>query len=212
MARKSKIIGLSLPPEINNQVEEHLKKTHKTRSEFFREMINVHFMSKHAHDISENDLASLLKGYWDVRSSIGMEVVQIVLSIITDEKGKVLIGARKHKDKWVENLSWVFPGGKLKSLEIEDEVKRSVKEETGLNVNVKQLVAARVHPDSGFKNVQIVALYFHCSVGKEKETKVGGSLNKLKWVKPLDVFKYFSTSTCDEVTKFLTMIEKDSLK
>ena len=209
MARKTKIIGLSLPPEINNQVEEYLKKSHKTRSEFFREMINIYFSNKPSESVTEKDLASLLKEYWNVKSSVGMEVIPIVLGVITNNKGEVLIGARSKKDEWVENLSWVFPGGKLKNLEIEQEVKRLVREETGLVADVKQLIAARVHPDSGFKKVQIVALYFHCTVENDKKIKVGGSLNKLKWVKPLDVFKYFTTSTCDEVTKFLTMLEKE---
>jgi len=136
-------------------------------------------------------------------------VIPIVLAVITDNEGRVLIGARSQKDKWVENLSWVFPGGKLKTLEMEEEIEELAKEETGLNVNAKQLIAARIHPDSGFKNVQIAALYFHCTLD-EKTNKLiaGGSLKKLKWVKPLEVYKYFTTSTCDEVTKFLTMMEK----
>lgn len=208
MARKTKVIGLSLPPEINNQVEEHLTKSHKTRSEFFREIINLYFSNVAKEVVTEKDLALILKEYWDVKSSIGIKVIPIVLAIITDKKGKILIGARSQKDEWVENLSWVFPGGKLKDIEIEQEVKRSIKEETGLVVNVKQLIAARVHPDSGFKKVQIVVLYFHCSVENIGQIKAGGSLNKLKWVKPLEVFKYFTTSTCDEVTKFLTILEK----
>lgn len=210
MPRKTKIVGISLPPEINNEVEEYLNKTHKTRSEFFRETIQAFLFKKPLENVSERDLASVLKTYWDMKSSVGMEVVIIVLAIITNNKGEVLIGARKVEDKWVENLTWVFPGGRLKSLEMEDEVKRLVKDETGLSVDVKQLVTARVHPDSGFKKVQIVAQYFHCTADDTKGMKVGGSLGELKWIKPLDVFKYFTTSTCDEVTKFLTIFEKSS--
>ena len=207
MPRKTKIVGFSLPPQINNEVEEYLKKTHKTRSEFFREMI-YSFFSGNTNIPTEKDLAMILKSYWDIKSSTKLEVIPIVLAIITDPDGNIVIGGRKEKDKWIENLSWVFPGGKLETFDMEAEVKRIVKEETHLDIKVKQLVASRIHPDSGFKNVQIVALYFHCTVNNIKNTKPGGSLDCLEWVKPLNVFKYFTTSTCDEVTKFLTMIQK----
>jgi len=69
-------------------------------------------------------------------------------------------------------------------------------------------VAARIHPDSGFKPIQIIALYFHCKPVSGSKPKPGGDLNQLKWVKPTEVFQYFSTSTCDEVTKFLLTLEK----
>ncbi len=210
MSRKTKIVGLSLPPEINTQVEEHLKKTHKTRSEFFREMIGRYFNAETLGEPTEYDLASYLRGYWDLKSSVDIKVIPIVLPIITNDKGEVLIGEREEKDEWVQNLTWVFPGGELECIEIEEEVKKITKNTTNLDVKVKQLIAARNHPGSGFKKAQIVALYFHCTVEGRRKIKAGGSINKLKWVKPLDVFKYFTTSTCDEVTKFLTMIEKSS--
>ena len=210
MGRKTKVIGISLPPEINKEVEDYISKTHKTKSEFFRETIASFLkQDENNQDTTEQDLASILKGYWDVKASIGLDVIPIVLLVLTNEKGKILIGCRNEKDKWVDNLNWVFPGGRLKTLDIEDEVKRLGKKETGLEVTVNQLISARIHPDSGYKKVQIVALYFHCSTTDGKEVKPGGSLNKLKWIKPLEVFKYFTTSTCDDVTKFLTMIEKE---
>ena len=156
------------------------------------------------------DLATLLKKYWDKKSTIQCKVLPIVLAILINEDKNVLIGARKLKDEWVENLSWVFPGGKLNTLDFNNEVINIVREETGLTVKVKDLIAARIHPDSGFKNVQIVALYFYCETRDKGIPTSGGSLNQLKWVKPLDVFKFFTTSTCDEVTKFLTMIQKSN--
>lgn len=97
----------------------------------------------------------------------------------------------------------------MDTLKFDDELKKIIKEETGIEVEVKSLVASRIHPDSGFKDVQIIALYFYCQpISKEKE-KAGGILERLKWVKPSDVFKFFTTSVADEVTKFLIMIEKD---
>jgi len=209
--RKSKVVGLSLPPEIYNKVEKHLQETHKNRSEFYREMVSLYFKqnstAQHT-ETSESDLASLLKTYWLKKSAVQSKIIPIALAIIANKDKRILIGARKTKDMWVENLTWVFPGGKINSLDFEEEVIKTVKNETGLTVEVKDLVAARIHPDSGFKEVQIVALYFYCEPKTEGKIVPGGDLNKLKWVAPLDVFKYFTTSTSDDVTKFLTMLQK----
>jgi 8-oxo-dGTP pyrophosphatase MutT (NUDIX family)/predicted DNA-binding protein len=219
MARKTRVVGFSIPPEIDNKLEKFIKSKHKTRSEFIREMIDVYFSSINGKpdarveaniELAEGDLAKVLKSYWLLRSQAPLKVITIGLAVIVNKDNKVLIGARKFKDKWVENLSWVFPGGNLDSLDFSRDVQNEVKQETGLDVKVNSLVASRIHPDSGFKSLQINALYFYCSPISDKKLRPGGDLKSLKWVSPTDVFKYFTTSTCDEVTKFLTTIQKSS--
>lgn len=217
MSRTTKVVGFSLPPETHKKVEKLIKSEHKTRSEFFRALIDMYLESKKPVTIdpspleiaeSETDIATILKSYWNLRSETKSKVIPIGLAIIVDKTGKVLIGARAEKDKWVENLSWVFPGGRNDSLDFEKGLRNKVKETTNLDVKVNTIVSSRVHPGSGFKDVQIVALYFYCSVKSKKGIKPGGELSKLKWVKPTHVFKYFTTSTSDDVTKFLISIEK----
>lgn len=217
MARKTRVVGFSIPPEIDNKLEKFIKSKHKTRSEFIREMIDVYFNSIESKsdaqhesrvELAESDLAKVLKSYWLLRSQAPLKVITIGLAIVVNKEGKVLIGARKLKDKWVENLSWVFPGGNLDTLDFSQDVQNEVKQETGIDVKVNSLVASRIHPDSGFKSMQINALYFYCTPVKEKRLKPGGDLKSLKWVGPTEVFKYFTTSTCDEVTKFLTTFQK----
>lgn len=219
MARKTIVVGFSIPPEIDNKLKKFIKSKHKTRSEFIREMIDVYFNSVDNKlvnsaetniDLAESDLAKILKSYWILKSQTPLKIITIGLAIIVNKENKILIGNRKLKDKWVENLSWVFPGGNLETLDFSKDVEREVKQETGLDVKVNSLVASRIHPDSGFKSLQINALYFYCSPVKEKKLIPGGNLKSLKWVQPIDVFKYFTTSTCDEVTKFLTTIQKSS--
>jgi 8-oxo-dGTP pyrophosphatase MutT (NUDIX family)/predicted DNA-binding protein len=219
MARKTRVVGFSIPPEIDNKLERFIKSKHKTRSEFIREMIDVYFNSINTKseapsepkmELTEGDLAKVLKSYWLLRSQAPLKVITIGLAIIVNKDNNVLIGARKAKDKWVDNLTWVFPGGNLDSLDFSKDVQNEVKQETGLEVKVNSLVASRLHPDSGFKSLQINALYFYCSPISDKKLRPGGDLKSLKWVKPTDVFKYFTTSTCDEVTKFLTTIQKSS--
>lgn len=211
--RSTKIVGFSIPPELHKKFNAAIKKGHKTKSEFFREVLDVYFKTKNSTapskevGLRELDLARALRSYWTLRASSDTKTIIIGLGIIT-ENGKVLIGGRKEKDKWVENLTWVFPGGKMDSLNFEKEIGDELKEETGLEVKVDNLIAARVHPGSGFKTVQIVALYFSCSPTSKQKAKPGGDLSELKWVKPTEVFKHFTTSTCDEVTKFLVTLER----
>lgn len=204
--RKTKILGFSVPGEIKKKFEELSLAKNQTKSEFFRELLDVYLRGIERSG-GERDLARILGLYWKVKSSLPIKTLVIGLAIIVDQR-KVLIGARKEKDEWVENLTWVFPGGKFESLNFELEMERKVKEETGMEVRVKNLIASRIHPDSGFKPIQIIALYFHCEPVKRNGLRPGGDLKKLKWVKPLGVFKYFTTSTCDEVTKFLAAVEK----
>ena len=207
--RKTKVIGFSIPPETYSRFERVLKGKHKTKSEFFREVLDAYFhgaaSSRHAAD--ESDIAHALKAYWDLKSLSSTKVIIVGLGVIIKD-GRLLIGARKEKDRWVENLSWVFPGGQLKTLDFADELKRTILAETGLGVRVKSLIASRIHPDSGFKDVQVVALYFYVEPVTEKKEKAANGLAKLKWIKPSDAFKHFTTSVTDEVTKFLMMIEK----
>ena len=221
MARTTKVIGFSLPPEVNTKLEKLIKSRHKTRSEFIREMIDVytdsistvhtttHLESKELN-VGEASLAKLLKAYYDIRTNQDIDTVIVGLGLIT-KNGKVLIGKRGALDKNIRNLTWVFPGGKLETLNFTKDVTERVKIETGLEVKVGKLIHARVHPDNLTKSVNIVALYFHCEVvgGAEKPggRKSSVPLVQLRWVKPTDVVRYFTTSTSDEVMRFLAGIE-----
>jgi ADP-ribose pyrophosphatase YjhB (NUDIX family) len=207
--RKTSLLGFSVPPELKNKFESISSKEHKTKSEMFRHLLETysHSNTQFQTEPTEQNLADILKSYWDTKSLNKVKTIVIGLAIIVNDK-KVLIGARKEKDEWVENLTWVFPGGQFETLDFENNIVHTVKQKIGLNVQVQSLISARIHPDSGFKPIQIVALYFYCTPIKNTKVRPGEELKELQWVKPLDVFKYFTTSTNDEVTKFLAMIEK----
>ncbi len=216
MTRTTRIIGFSVPPETHTKIQNAMKAENKTRSELLRSMIDsytkVHIGDSKVVNLppDETELASILKVYWQARSLQTEKVLIIGLGIIERPDGKILIGLRNGKDKWIRNLTWVFPGGTMNSLDFQNELKAQVKMETGCEVDVKSLVESRIHPDSGFKDVQIVALYFHCVLRKESKFRKG-NLVKLKWVSPMDVFKYFTGSTSDNVTKFLATLERSKL-
>ncbi len=215
--RKTKVVGFSIPPELYKKFESTLKTTYKTKSELFRHMLNSYLelsetigenKDTNAPNIDESDLAKILKLYWNMRSASNKQIILLCLGII-EYDGKILIGARRGKDKWIDNLTWVFPGGRIESLDFESEMRREIYEETGLNVSIENLISSRIHPDSGQKPVQIVTFYFHCkSNTADFIDKESSNLSKLKWIKPSDVFKYFTGSTSDEVTRFLFTIDQ----
>jgi len=134
-----------------------------------------------------------------------MDVLTVGLAII-HKNGNVLIGCRKEKDEFVEHLTWVFLGGKLESLDFEKEIKKTVKEETNLDIDVNRVIAARRMPES---SINAILIYFDC-VGDGIE-KAGGDLKELKWVPATSVLKYFTTSVMNEVMIFLKEIEDKKL-
>lgn len=116
--------------------------------------------------------------------------VVIVLGIVYDTlKKKILIG-RRVRDPHIKELSWAFPGGKPEYYEDLDEaVKREVKEETNLDVESLGPVFAKVYPEK----MEFLSIYYLCEV-KSGEEKAGEDFVELKWVSPNELEKYFSTS------------------
>lgn len=214
MARKTKILGFSLPPETYEKIESLLRTTHKTRSEFMRQIIDSYLeitqktlegAPRAEIAVSPQDINKILKFYYQIIGQNKKEVMVIGLGIISNKKGEVLIGKRKEKDPLVKELSWVFPGGRFESLDFERELTKTVKEETGLEVYINQLIHARLIPDSPEKKIKIIALYYHCAPVSGSE-QAGGDLNELKWVPAMKIFHYFTTSTADEIVSFLGTI------
>lgn len=127
----------------------------------------------------------------------------IVLGIVY-HKGKVLIGRRKEKDEHIEQLTWVFPGGRPRHEELDIAAKREVKEETGLSVNSIKLLFARTYPEKR----NLLSLFYLCEVDNNNAT-AGGDLAELKWVRPTEVKDYFTTSIHPNIFKFLQDLENE---
>lgn len=205
-------MGFSIPNQFEKQIRDHLAETGKTTSEFIREALSSYFKQHRepqelpTNMLSERDLDRVLEIYYDLIGMHQKEVMVIGLGII-EKDGKVLIEKRSTTDKHVKDLHWVFPGGKMESLDFRSEIQKDVKEETNLDIDVKDIIHARLIPDSPNKEIKIVALYFHCKPTSDKE-RSGKEVSELKWVKPTAVCQYFTTSTCDTVMRFLGSLER----
>lgn len=214
--RKSKIVSISLHPDILTHIDELKSQNKQSRSEIIKNIINSYIKAQKTLDISDRykvgpqTLSQILKMYYNLSSKQKQKNHIVGLGIIIN-KGKVLIGKRGEQDPYVKHLSWVFPGGMMHSLNFEKELIIYIKHETGFTVKVDKIVHARIHPDNINDKVKIIALYFHCFIVSGKQ-KAGGykkrvPLIKLKWVQPTAVVRYFTTSTSDEVMNFLKRIE-----
>jgi len=114
----------------------------------------------------------------------------ILLGIIYDpSKKKILLGKREN-DPYIKKLTWCFPGGSLHLKEdISKTLKKKIKEKTGYEVKNLGTIFAKVYPEKG----NLLAVYFLTEIFKGKE-KVGDDFVELKWVKPEEVEKHFTTS------------------
>jgi mutator protein MutT len=106
----------------------------------------------------------------------------VVKALITD-RGEILIGKKDEEEGHPISGEWHILGGHLEhGEEVEEAVKREVKEETGLEVEVHQTVDIMSFTwDSGEKDsLQIV---LHC-VADSHDAEPRDDLEEVKWVKP----------------------------
>lgn len=69
--------------------------------------------------------------------------IKVTCAIIEDN-GKIL--AAQRSEKMSLPLKWEFPGGKIEELEKPEEcIKREIKEELGITLNVKYMLKSNIH-------------------------------------------------------------------
>ncbi len=200
---KRKVLTFSVPPEVQDKLARTIKQRHQSRSEFLRSLIE----NQQSSAPTSEDLAALLSSYWKLRSESGLKVIMVGLAILKRPDGKILIGQLKDPDPYANNLSWSFPSGHLESLDFERDMRTGIKQRTGIDAKVENIIAARIFPDVTLSQTQIVALYFAASSSQLKVAPADQYYAKLKWVRPMEVFKHFTSSTSDEVTRYLSMLE-----
>ena len=123
-----------------------------------------------------------------------------VIGIVFDTKTRKILIGKKENDPHVPKLSWCFPGGRPKhDEELEDSIKREVKEETGLDIESLGPIFARILPEQE----NILLIYYLCELIDENESKKDDEFVELKWVKPEELEKYFTTSFNPKLKEYI---------
>lgn len=123
----------------------------------------------------------------------------IVLGIIFDTKTKKILIGRRKDPKDIKGLTWAFPGGRPEhGEELEEAVKREVKEETNLNVESMGIIFAKTYPEKR----DLLAIYFLCGITGGK-LKPNEDFSEVKWVSPEQLKNYFTTSLHPKLKEYL---------
>ena len=114
----------------------------------------------------------------------------LLLGIVFDPDKRQVLIMRRQNDPYIKNLTWSFPGGKAdKEENLEDSLRKEIKEKTGHDVEILGPVFSRIIPEKK----DFIIIYYLCEV-MSGELRIGGSSKELKWIKPEELRKYFTTS------------------
>ncbi len=126
----------------------------------------------------------------------------IILGIVFDPKERKILIGRREKDPYIPQLTWCFPGGGLSDDgEMNRTLKEKIKEQTGLIVKNLGAIFAKTYEEKR----DVVAVYFLCEAIDGKAKK-GGKLKEIKWIKPAELDKYFTTSFHPRLKEYLLNI------
>lgn len=132
----------------------------------------------------------------------GVFLLNVLGIVYNPENRRILIGKREN-DPHIKELSWMFPGGRPAYKEdLDFYLKHEIKIKTGLDVDVKKVVFAKTYPEKR----EFLSIYFYCEpIGGEE--KAGEKFVEIKWVKPTEVKKYFTTSLHPNLLEYLKTLE-----
>ncbi len=206
MSRKTSIITFSVPPELQSQFDVLSGKLNMTKSELFRRLLQTEL------EKTENRAASVvaenLKEYWQLKEA-GRSTILIGSVVAQNEKGQIIITQRAEKDEHIKHLSWTFPGRELKTLDFETEIIKEMETRTGIELESTHIIGARVIPESISSDLTVVSLYFGANFKNTSIIKLDkNAYSSFKLIKPLEVYSYFTTSTSDEINRYLVSLSQ----
>ena len=138
---------------------------------------------------------------------------RVVVKALITEKGEILLGKKEEDEDHEIGGEWHILGGHLeKGEQVEEAVKREVEEETGLEIEVHQIVDTSTFAwkDGEKDSVQIV---FHCEA-ESRDAEPKDDLQEVRWVPPAEVKGQVHNGEAErikqreEMEKFLKRIEK----
>lgn len=125
-------------------------------------------------------------------------VDEVVVGIV-EKDNKFLIVKRKIQE---DNLTWVFPGGKVEERESpEKAVMREVIEESGIKCKIRKYLGNRLHPNSK-KRVG----YYACKYVSGEIKLTDEEIIDAKWVEFNEFQSYFTSSLFQPVADYITSL------
>ena len=96
-----------------------------------------------------------------------------------------------------------FPGGKIEPGEqYDDAVKREVFEETGLRVKVgRPFHVGEWRPEINGERIQIIGIFFECSLNGDSEVKLSSAHDAYEWIKPEEYKQHNITEETERAFK-----------
>ena len=127
------------------------------------------------------------------------------LGIIYDPKTKKILIGKRANDPYIKELGWCFPGGRPGyKKDIEEYLKHEVKNKTGLEIKIKNVVFAKTYPEKR----EFLSIYYECMLTGGKEMP-GDKFVEIKWVKPIEVKEYFTTSLHPKLLEYLKSLNSE---
>jgi len=115
------------------------------------------------------------------------KVIYPALKAIIEKDGKILILKRAKTEDCFKEM-WDIPGGKIKFGEMPEEaLKREVKEETNLEIEIVKPV--RIWSFFKNENTQVFGVTVLCKY-KSGEVKLSKEHSDFKWIKPEEIENY----------------------
>lgn len=112
-------------------------------------------------------------------------VVTSVVAVIVDDGGRVVL-TRRGVPPFLD--AWVMPGGKIGLGEpMRLALRREVREEVGIDVEVGDLLAAFEHTTPGEENDHHVILYYRCRPSRLDLTPNPAEVAEARWVTRADL-------------------------
>jgi len=126
-----------------------------------------------------------------------------VLGIVYDSQTRNILIGKRENDPHIKELSWCFPGGRpAYEKDIEAYLQDEIKLKTGLEIDVQNIVFAKTYPEKR----EFMSIYYLCEVTGGAE-RFGEKFVELRWVKPTDVQKYFTTSLHPKLLAYLKTLD-----
>lgn len=138
---------------------------------------------------------------------------RVVLTGIITYNGKILLGKKEQKKGHPISNQWHLPGGHIDYGEKTNEaIKRELKEETGLNVDVHQLLDA-IQIQYQDDRTPVFRIFYHCEASSSN-ADAGDDLTEVKWISPENLYDElgeYETEKIGEnsnINRFVEKLEK----